>query len=226
MRFCTAVAPLLIASGTLLAQTPATLPSPAAPASTAPATVAESAVRDSLRSFMHAMLTGDQKTAFDLITYAKPENRKMCEAMFGEAAAEQRLLTAATEQFGKEAASSLGMDQDDVAAIEKNMDKAKVTIKGDSAEVVPDPKMPPFVMVKKEGKWLVDFEKTQDNMGPPPTLAETADSTKNTAGYDKITADLQAKKYQNIKDVLDAVHAVQVVTTIAPAIDQSIRPGK
>jgi len=180
----------------------------APPPATAP-TPKEIAARQALRTFFHALLVGDEKTAFGLLTYAKPENQKIAEALFIQTAASQRLVAAAQTQFGKDPSMSLDLTEDQAAEIEKNMDKAKVTLKGDLAEVVVDATLPAFVLVYKDGTWKVDFEHTQDNMGPLPSAEEQAASRKVAAAFDQITADIKAKKFHSIEEVREQVHIAQ-----------------
>jgi hypothetical protein len=176
-------------------------------AQTLPAPRNESAARAALESFFRAMLAGDDAAALPLLSYSKPENRETCESMLHEAAARQRLATAITDSFGKEAADAL-FAENEAAPLVKLLAQAKVTLKGDAAEVVIDPRMPPFILVQQNSKWLIQFEKTQENMGPLPREAEIAQARRRAAAYIQIVADMKSKKLKSFLEVREAVIGV------------------
>ena len=184
-------------------------PKPAAAAASTPAATSaqEEAARGAVRNFFHAMFAGDQTAAFALLTYSdvdakqQPMAKDKAQTMFGEILAEQRLRQAVTAAFGDKAKTfDVGMSDSDVADFEKEMQTATVKMNGTSANVAMGPG-PTYVVVQKDGKWLVDFDKTQANMGPLPEGADLEMLTKKTAGYEQLAKDVAAKKFGSLEEV-------------------------
>lgn len=191
-----------------------------APASSPPATTtasqsaptAENAPRAALAAFFRAMLAGDADTALSLLNYSNPQNRAPCESVLREAASRQRAADAAAISFGKEAAESI-FQPNEAASLEKSLDTAPVGLRGTTAEVTLKPQLPPFVLIQVDGKWLVQFEKTQDAMGPMPGPAEIAAAKRRAAGYGQLASDIQSKKIKTLQDVRLAAELVLTTPT-------------
>ncbi|HVT83490.1 MAG TPA: hypothetical protein VHM90_22810 [Phycisphaerae bacterium] len=187
-------------------------------AQTSPSGATQPAPLAALQQLLQAVSNGDEKPAFSLIHYSKPENRQICETILAEAAARHRLSAAVAEAFKDDptaAALQSNLLLDDQAVLTR-LDKAKVTVKTDAAEVTVDATIPAFEMVNKDGKWLLDFEKTQENAGPLPKARDVAESARRTQIYNQIAADLKAKKFQNARDVAEAIQNAQNAVQLAP----------
>jgi hypothetical protein len=244
IRHALAAALLATLTATALATTPAPPATPAAPAAPAtPAatdaaspTAAQSAAKQALSDFFHAMFKGDQKTAFSLLTYSDLDDKKMpkskatAELMFGEVLAEQRLRIAVLEAFGESAKGfTIGKSAEYIADFEKELGAAIVTMdeKTNNAYV----RMgagPTFIVVLKDGKWLVDFDKSQTNIGPLPPGSEMNILSMQLTGYDQLAKDVAAKKFgsmdeltralDKIHDTIDDTLKTQPATATAPAL--------
>ena len=193
----------------------------------------DEAARGALRTFFHAMFAGDQQAAFAMLVYSDPKQpkaRETAEVMFGEILAEQKLHQAVVAEFGDKAKDfGVGLGDADIADFEKALVGATVKLNGDSANIAMGPG-PTYVVVLQAGKWLVDFDKTQANMGPLPEGADLAGLTKKAAGYEQLVKDVVAKKFGTLEDVNKAVDKVDADASAkppetVPATGAASRPG-
>jgi hypothetical protein len=200
---------------------PTTAPAAVTLAATAPAaaqTKDQDAIHATLRDFFRAVMAGDDKTAGTFLDITDPKNQKTADAMLSRIAAEQRLRNAIMEQFPNETPEAIhvGMPKDEIAKFEQSFDSAKVTVKGDAAEAVIEPGMgaTSYNLVLKGGQWKIDFDKTQTALGMPDDK-EVEAAKKSVPGYDKLTADVKARKYQTLKEInnLIAAHEINTMTT-------------
>ena len=205
----------------MAAPAPAPTTKPATAAASAPAAVAagvpatasaqDAAAKGGLSAFFHAMFAGDREGAFALLAYTdskQPKAKEAAEAMFGEILAEQRLRKAVAAEFGDKANDfGVGMGASDVADFEKELAAATVKMNGESANISMGAG-PTYMVVLQGGKWLVDFDKTQANMGPLPEGADLTGLQKKAAGYEQLAKDVAAKKFGTVEDVSKAVDKV------------------
>jgi hypothetical protein len=186
---------------------------PATSAATAPALSREeikereTAARAVLKDFFTAMFAGDTKGALALLAYTeldeagKPKSKEKAEVMLGEVLAEQRLRKAVTAAFG-EVAFKLGRSDADVAAFQKDFEAAAPKVAPDgSLAMVAMPRGIAYVVIWKEGKWQVDFDKTQLGIGPLPKAEEMGPLPKLTEGYDQLAKEVAAKKFGTVAEV-------------------------
>jgi hypothetical protein len=224
------------------AATAATGPSTAPATATAPAlpaeeiTARENAARGVLKDFFKAMFAGDKAGALALLAYMDvdrdgvPKAKQKAETMLGEVLAEQRLRKAVTGAFG-DVAFKLGRGEADVAAFNKDFETATVKVSPDgSAAMVSMPLGIAYVLTWKEGKWLIDFDRTQAGIGPLPRVDDLEALTKMTEAYDQLGKDVAAKKYGAVEEVTKEVdkivtaNTMKVAATTLPATGGTTRP--
>jgi hypothetical protein len=153
------------------------------------------------------MFAGD-KAALNYITFSDPQNEPVGKTMLGEVLAEQRLRKAVTAAFGDKP-FKVGRSDADIADFEKNFANATVRVSADgSLASVYMPLGISYLVAFKDGKGLIDFEKTQANIGPLPKMTDVETLTKMTEEFDKLAKDVAAKKYGSIEEVNKEVDAI------------------
>jgi hypothetical protein len=203
------------------ATAPATLP--ALPAEEIKAR--EATARAVLKGFFQGMFGGDEKAAFALVAYTdvdeagQPKSKEKAETMLGEVAAEQRLRKAVGAAFGN-AEFKLGRGDADVAAFNKDFETARTTVAPDgTSATVAMPLGISYVLIWKDGKWLVDFDKTQLGIGPLPRDADLGSLTRMTEGYDQLAKDVAAKKFGKVEEVTKEAERIAKAAATVTAVE-------
>jgi hypothetical protein len=199
-----------------------TATAPASAPALAPQEIAarQAAARAVLQDFFKAMFAGDQKGALALLLYTdvdeagKPKSKEKAETMLGEVLAEQRLRMAVTKAFGN-VPFKLGRGNAEVTAFHKDFETATVQVNADGASAtVSMPLGIAYVLIWKDGKWMIDFDKTQAGIGPLPRVEDLDALTKITGGYDQLAKDVAAKKYETVDEVTKEVDKIMAVSTM------------
>jgi hypothetical protein len=201
------------------ATAPATLPA----LEPAEIKVREAAARAVLNDFFKAMFGGDDKAAYALLDYTdvdesgKPKSQEKAQSMLGEVAAEQRLRKAVTAAFG-DVPFKLGRGDADVAAFNKDFETARATVAPDGTRVtVSMPLGISYVLIWKNGKYLVDFDKTQAGIGPLPRVEDLAALAKMTEGYGQLAKDVAAKKFGTVDEVTKEADKIAAAAAVKQA---------
>jgi hypothetical protein len=201
------------------ASAPATTPTLSAEEMTA----RENAARGVLKDFFKAMFAGDQGGALALLVYTDvddkgvPKAKEKAETMLGEVLAEQRLRKAVTGAFGDKP-FKLGRGEADVAAFNKDFETATVKVSPDGNNAaVSMPLGIAYVLLWKEGKWLIDFDRTQAGIGPLPRVEDMEALTKMTEAYVQLGKDVGAKKYGTVEEVTKEVDKIVTANTMKVA---------
>ena len=218
------------ATGTPARGTGATAPA------TAPALVREeikereATARAVLNDFFKAMFAGNPKGALALLAYTeldatgKPQSKEKAETMLGEVLAEQRLRKAVTAAFGN-VPFKLGRGDADVAAFNKDFETATVKVVPDgSSAAVSMPLGIAYVLTWKDGKWQIDFDKTQAGIGPLPKVEDLGSLTKMTEGYDQLAKDVAAKKFGTVDEVTKEADRIAAAAVKAVETGPATRP--
>jgi hypothetical protein len=208
--------------------TPARGPGATAPA-TAPALVREeikereTTARAVLNEFFKAMFAGETKGALALLAYTemddanKPKSKEKAETMLGEVLAEQRLRKAVTAAFGN-VAFKLGRGDADVAAFNKDFETATVKVAPDgSLAMVSMPLGIAYVLIWKDGKYQIDFDKTQSGIGPLPKVEDLGSLAKMTEGYDQLAKDVAGKKFGTVEEVTKEADRIAAAAAVKAA---------
>jgi hypothetical protein len=214
-----ALAAALFVSNSCFAQTssasrPASAPA-AAPALSADQQAArETAARIVVRDFIRAMFAGDN-AALSFLSFTDSQSKSIGESLLGEVLAEQRLRKAVTAAFGDKPLK-VGRSDADIADFEKNFANATVKVSSDGGlAIVSMPLGISYVAVFKDNKGLVDFDKTQSNVGPLPKMNDIEALSKMTTALDQLAKDVAAKKYGSIEEVNKEVDAILALRSAA-----------
>jgi hypothetical protein len=77
---------------------------------------------------------------------------------------------------------------------------ATVKITGDTAEITFDGGTT-MQVIKKENKWKIHYDKSQQAMGGLPTKEEVAAAKRRAAAIEQLTTDIAARRFANIADI-------------------------
>ncbi len=138
-----------------------------------------------LSAMIRAADAGDQAGLMDCFVFTDPAVQKAAEVLLGQVAGEQRLYAASAKVF-KDASVP---ENDALQALRESLATAQVAINGEQALVTTKAGQTYF-LVRRNGKWKIDFDRTQAAMGALPDPEKLDAIRRQTAAMDQFTDEL------------------------------------
>ena len=188
----------------------------------------DSGPRGALLAQVEGEYAGDLKTVLSCFWFADAKSREAWETRLGETIANQHFRQAMTAVFGEEDTSPfamlstyqagryndlVGMSAAQLETRKQTLARADLKMEGETA-VLTITLVPPaqpadvFYLIKKDGAWKIDADKTQPKMRDL-TPAQLNQWKKLQADVDTLAADVKAKKYSRREDAWDRYYAIQ-----------------
>ena len=191
---------------------PAAIPAtqPVAQATTQPGTMPATAPalepKDVVLIFLVGILNGDEKAIFSNMWFTNDDVRDEAVAVIGEALAQQQLdatLSLAFDKVPDNEPTIEDLKKVRISEVKTRTEAAIVIVTDDRAVVALEPQ-PKILLVKVNGVWKVDFEKTErENNHAPVDRTAIAETTWRIKVYKELNADIRAAKFRTSKEALD-----------------------
>jgi len=183
----------LLLAGTVRATAPAVPPS----------VLRNDSPTTALLQMIRAAQAGDQAALLDCFVFKDAASQNAASVLLGQVISEEHFYAALVKAFPGAATP----ENNALEALTRALSTARVTVTGQEAQVTTAPGQT-YYMLPRNGKWKIDFDRTQAGMGALPDSEKLAQIRQQTFALDQLTDDVKNKRVQSADAAIAGLVAI------------------